>query len=157
MADIKIRIEGDERLRRLMGNAEFLRGPMKRFLTRAAFIVELEAKQKAPVDTGRLRGSIMTVLGQSSASVGPTVQYAPHVEFGSRPHWPPKGALQPWARRHGFPAGPVGDFIVRRIIARRGTRAHPFMRPAAKASILLVKAEFQAMIAEIKARWDHAI
>ena len=158
MPDIKIRIEGDEKLKRALSDPRLIRGPLKTFLTRSAFIVELNAKQKAPVDTGRLRSSIMTLLRPPRAAIGPPVEYAPHVEWGSRPHWPPRGALQPWARRHGFPAGSVGDFLVRRAIARRGTRAHPFMRPAARASLSGIRAAYQAMMVEIKARWSsHAV
>ena len=154
MPDITIRIEGGERLQQVMGNAQFIRGPLKTFLTRSAFIVELKEKEKAPVDTGRLRSSITTVLQPMKALVGPTVFYAPYVEYGTRPHWAPKGALQPWASRHGFPAGSLGDFLVRRAIAKRGTRAQPFMRPAAQASLPLIKGEFDQMVRDIRARWS---
>ena len=158
MADIKIQIEGGEELRRLMSDPQLIQGPLREFLTRSAFITEGLAKTMAPVDTGRLRASVITIMEPSRALVGPTVHYAPHVEYGSRPHWAPKGALQPWARRHGFPMGPVGDFLVRRIIARRGTKAHPFMRPAAAASLPLIRVEFHAMIQAIQASWSgHAI
>ena len=154
MPDIRIQIEGADRLRKVMEHPQFIRGPLKNFLTRSAFIVELKEKEKAPVDTGRLRSSITTVLQPFKAMVGPTVFYAPYVEYGTRPHWPPKGALQPWAARHGFPAGSLGDFLVRRAIARRGTRAHPFMRPAATASLPLIQAEFEQMVRDIRARWS---
>ena len=157
MPDIKIRIEGDDRLRRALNSRRIIHGPLKTFLMRSAFIVELNAKQRAPVDTGRLRSSIVTILQPRKVSIGPTVQYAPHVEYGTRPHWPPQGALQPWARRHGFPTGSIGDFLVRRAIARRGTWAHPFMRPAARASLAGIKAAFEAMRIEIKTRFGHAI
>ena len=42
------------------------------------------AKQKAPVDTGTLRGSIgMDVLGPAHVQVGPGVHYAPFLEYGT--------------------------------------------------------------------------
>lgn len=158
MPDIKIRIEGAERLARMIGNPQFIRGPLKTFLVRSALIVEQKEKEKAPVDTGRLRSSIITVVQPLKAMVGPTVYYAPYVEYGTRPHWPPQGALQPWASRHGFPAGSLGDFLVRRAIAKRGTRAHPFMRPAAKASLPLIQMEVDRMVRDIRARWSgHAL
>ena len=94
------------------------------------------AKYKSPVDTGRLRSSIgyeVSISATSAyATAGPTVKYAPPVEYGSRPHWPPSGALQPWARRHGFPMGARGDWLLRSIIAKRGTKPHPFLAPASE-------------------------
>jgi len=39
----------------------------------------------APYRTGRLRGSIRTKIGDMCAEVGPTVDYAPYLEYGTRP------------------------------------------------------------------------
>ena len=153
MPDIRVRIEGDERLRRTMQNPMFIKGPLRKFLAKAGFVLELHMKTGAPVDTGRLRSSIISKPSPTRMSVGPTVFYAPFVEFGSRPHWAPTGALQPWARRHGFPAGALGDLIVRRIIARRGTRAHPFAGPAMKKSIPAIHAFVREMAQDINRRW----
>lgn len=80
---------------------------------KVAFAVERRAKQKAPVDTGALRASIYTRLGtrkdgfdqaaqaaggrnadanltelpapenETTAHVGPSVEYGPEVEFGT--------------------------------------------------------------------------
>jgi HK97 gp10 family phage protein len=56
-------------------------------LLQAGMVVERSAKQKAPVDTGRLRSSIATRLNSSKdtvvVEVGTNVEYAPYVEFGS--------------------------------------------------------------------------
>lgn len=43
-------------------------------------------------------------------------KYAIYVEEGTRPHWPPRDALQGWADRHNIPV-----FLVQRAIARKGT------------------------------------
>jgi phage gpG-like protein len=59
--------------------------------------------------------------------VGSAVEYAPFVEFGTRPHWPPIAALETWARRHGTSA-----FVVARAIAQRGTEARNYLRDALK-------------------------
>lgn len=155
MPDIRVRIQGGDELRRALGNEEFVRGPLRNFLNRAAFVVEAEMKQAAPVDTGRLRTSITTNVEQLRATIGPTVHYAPYVEFGTRPHWPPPGALQPWASRHGFPAGAKGDAIVRWIISRRGTKAHPFLRPAAQKAKLQIEALGQMLLQEIALRFSR--
>lgn len=45
--------------------------------------IEADAKNLAPVDTGALRNSISSDVKQLSAEVGPTVNYAPHVELGT--------------------------------------------------------------------------
>lgn len=52
-------------------------------VAKAAHDVEATAKTLAPVDTGALRNSISTSLRGASAEVGPTVNYAPYVEFGT--------------------------------------------------------------------------
>ena len=110
---------------------EILAQPMEMFFQKSAFITEARAKENAPRDTGHLWASIKTTgVSPMGAYVGTDVVYAPPVEYGSKAHWPPRGALQPWARRHGFPAGPRGDFLVRRAIARRGIKPKPFLRKA---------------------------
>ena len=57
--------------------------------------------------------------------MGPSARYGLYVERGTRPHWPPRAPLEGWARRHGVPV-----FVVQRAIARKGTRARPFLLPA---------------------------
>ena len=127
--------------------------PLTNFLTRAALSVESKAKWLAPVDTGRLRSSISTQITDDSARVSPRVVYGLFVETGTRPHWAPRGALQPWARRHGFPSGPRGDFLARRAIALRGTRAQPYMAPAAQALVPLMPDLLRRLKEEIEAIW----
>lgn len=56
-------------------------------LLRKGLQIEREAKQRCPVDTGRLRASYTTTLieqrGQPVVLVGSAVEYAPYVEFGT--------------------------------------------------------------------------
>ena len=63
-------------------------GPLAKTITKLAIRVERGAKQRAPVDTGRLRSSITWQLGHDAhglvARVGSNVHYAPHQEFGTR-------------------------------------------------------------------------
>ena len=130
-----MQLEGDEQLRRAL--KEFPEATMRgarRGMRRAVIRVQRSARDNAPVDTGRLRQSIAyavrTVGDSIRGIIGSAVKYAPFVEFGTRPHWPPLGALQPWARRHGFPAGASGAFLVARKIAQFGTPATRFLRNA---------------------------
>ena len=100
----------------------------------AALLVAREAKTLAPVDTGRLRASITPDAYKTrdgyEGVVGSNVLYAPYVEFGTRPHWPPPGALVPWAPRHGMSEG-----TARYIIGTRGTKAHPYLIPAVENNV----------------------
>lgn len=70
-------------------------GPVARKLMKVAAKSERYAKQRCPVDTGRLRSSITHRLDYSGsgfaadgigfhAVVGTNVEYAPYVEFGAR-------------------------------------------------------------------------
>jgi HK97 gp10 family phage protein len=56
---------------------------LERALTRCAQAVQGAAKKKCPVDTGRLRGSIVTEVHEDYALVGTNVEYAPYVEYGT--------------------------------------------------------------------------
>lgn len=151
---VQIRVQlDDRRIRRLIKDPQFILGPLKEFFAKSTLAIEAEAKERAPVDTGRLRGSIQSRLQPTRAFVRANVQYASHVEFGTRPHWPPLEALQPWARRHGFPAGRTGAFLVARAIARRGTRARPFMRPGANAALPRIRLFLQELGRAIEQRW----
>lgn len=55
-----------------------------RFLTEAAIVVQADAKRMVPVDTGNLRGSIVRDVSGDTATVGTNVEYAEHVEYGTR-------------------------------------------------------------------------
>ncbi len=100
---------------------------VREVVNEAAINVQREAKGRCPVDTGRLRSSIRATFYADglAAEVGTDVEYAPHVEFGTRPHFPPPGALAGWGRRHK-----ISEFPVARAISQRGTAAHPFLFPA---------------------------
>ena len=106
--------------------------PIRRGLLRSAIHAVGETKKRTPVDTGRLRNSMNNDIDSAPiprfATFGTDLSYALAVEEGSRPHFPPMSALQPWAVRHGFPPGKAGAFLVGRAIAQRGTKAHHMVR-----------------------------
>ena len=62
-----------------------------KILSKTAFDIEREAKTFAPVDTGNLRNSISTDIGNSAgravssmtAVIGPTAEYGAYVEYGT--------------------------------------------------------------------------
>ena len=53
-------------------------------LTAAAILVQGQAKLLCPVDTGRLRNSIVYQVSKDDATIGTDVEYAAYVEFGTR-------------------------------------------------------------------------
>lgn len=71
-------------------------------LETVGLLAEGYAKRKCPVDTGRLRNSIThTVDGAAlEAYIGTNVEYAPHVELGTR-HQDAQPFLRPAAQDHG--------------------------------------------------------
>jgi hypothetical protein len=100
-----------------------------------AQIAREDVRRFSPKDTGAFRRSISKVTqARGAAVVGRVFSTAPDalervIEFGRRPGqpMPPAGALLPWMGRHGIPA--AAEFLVRRKIARDGTRAQkPFAK-----------------------------
>lgn len=81
--------------------------------------------------TGHLRASIFSEVATGAGPdirgiVGTPAEYAEAVEYGSRPHWPPKGALADWVHfKLGVPLEdvPSVEFLVRRRISIYGTPA----------------------------------
>lgn len=105
---------------------------IKAQVLKSGLIIESAAKDKAPVDTGRMRAAIETKVsnGGFTYEVYPTVNYAPAIEFGTRPHFPPPSALAGWARRHGMSGK---EYLIARAISRKGTKKRPFLFPAYEA------------------------
>ena len=103
--------------------------PMLDAMRDATMAVQRDAKRLAPVDTGALRSSITPEVKSENDTlvgvVGSNLIYAPFVELGTRPHWPPIASLTTWARRHGTSA-----YVVARAIATRGTKAVKYLERA---------------------------
>lgn len=95
----------------------------------STMMIKQRARELVPVDTGALRRSIRDVTRATDKSVtgivGTTMPYGAGVEFGTKPHWPPPGALDKWARKRG-----LNPYLVARAIAKKGTKPHPYMIPA---------------------------
>src|SRR4030067_270425 len=83
-------------------------GPLLDAMRDCTLWVANDAKRLAPVDVGRLRGRLTPEVRPHGNDVwgivGSNVTYAPYVETGTRPHWPPLSAVETWARRHGLTA-----------------------------------------------------
>ena len=72
----------------------------QKVVAKTAHDIEADAKSLAPVDTGALRNSISATIaiGGLSAEIGPTVHYAPYLEYGTR-RMPPQPYMGPAADR----------------------------------------------------------
>jgi hypothetical protein len=97
---------------------------------RVARLVEARAKVLAPVDTGRLRGSIKTKRTLSirgpQYTVYTNVTYAPYVENGTRPH-----VIRPKTKKAlRFKIG--GNIVIVAKVNHPGTRAQPFLGRAVR-------------------------
>ena len=103
--------------------------PMLEAMRDSTLYVQRDARRYAPVDTGRLRASITPSIRSDKTGIqgviGSNVVYAPYMELGTRPHWPPISALETWARRHGMSA-----YQVALAIATRGTKARRYLQRA---------------------------
>lgn len=121
-------------------------GPAARFLDRGAIFIQGAARRHVKVDTGRTRNSI-SVESPSTRTrrIGPNTDWAEHLETGTRPHWPPPGALAGWAQRHG-----VAEYAIRRKIGLYGTKAQPYMTPAAEESVPFIRSLIPILAAELE-------
>ena len=140
MTDIRVEIQGLKEAQAKMEQvARGVHGsPMVDAMRKATMIVDADAKRNTPVDTGRLRASIMPevrVTGVFNTTVqgvvGSNVKYAPFVEEGSGPaignpsYSPPEANVAGWAHRHG-----VSAYSVVKAIRRSGTKAHKYLEKA---------------------------
>jgi len=156
---MEFKVVGLEKLVAKLDSNALLGPPLRKAFADAVLLLERESKRRAPVDTARLRSSITHAVDTRTVplwgKVGTDVHYAPYVEFGTRPHWPPFSALQPWARRHGFPPGRAGAFLVARVIAARGTKARRFFRNAFEANLGRVQGFFGRAARGIEEIWGR--
>jgi len=87
------------------------------------------------VDTGNLMRSIHVEELGYEVDVIVDCSYAGYVEFGTgaREKYPPYDAIRGWVERKLGYKGKKADIITWKImnaIKRRGTKPHPFLRPA---------------------------
>ena len=105
---------------------------LKGVMTKSTLVIENRAKKKAPVAFNRLASSITSEVKKSGSGfigrTGTDVKYAPHVEFGTKPHLAPISAE--YARKYGFDVPAGKDYIMIRVSGK----AQPFLYPSFKES-----------------------
>jgi len=120
-------VSDSSKLRSIIRNS----GPNARMALRnVAFTVERLAKQKAPVDTGALRASIYTAIGNENSP--------PDVDDGAARVRLPDPAGQLVAH-----VGPSVDYGIYQELGTRLVPAQPFLLPAVRAAEDVVPAEFR--------------
>lgn len=83
MANTQIEIDETAFVRSLEDYEARIKPKLQQALEKCVFSVEADAKVNCPVDTGRLRMSITSDVGDLEGSVGTNVDYAPYVEYGT--------------------------------------------------------------------------
>lgn len=95
----------------------------QRFLRGGGASIESNMKQRAPVDLGNLRNSILANVDADGdgpyVDVGPTAEYAPYVEYGTG-RFVSGGRQTPWT----YFDEKLGQFVT-----TSGMRAQPFAKP----------------------------
>jgi phage gpG-like protein len=130
---VTARLVGDkDMMRKLRKLSKIAPDRLAQEIAASALKIESAAKQAAPVDVGFLRAQIKSEFDDNghTAAIGTNVEYGPHLEFGTKAHFPPVAPLEEWARRHGMPGA---GYAIALKIARSGTEAQPFLFPASEA------------------------
>jgi len=151
---IETKIMGVDEVRAKLDERSLIGKPLAKMLWKAALYLEGLVKKETPVDTGVLRSSIRAKIDPSPAmplwaKTYTMVKYASFVEKGTKPHWPPPGALARWAHLHHIP-----EFLVARAIARRGTKGAFMFKKALEQGKAKVASLLGNMAHEIKGNWE---
>lgn len=142
-----IRLQGVEELKTALRKfPDAAKRGARRGLIKGALRVQRDARETAPVDTGRLRASIgyqiESPVGGVRAIIGTAVKYAKYREFGTSPHFVPAQYIGRWAELHGL--GYRGVFV--------SGRATPFLIPAAEAN---QQAVINDVVTEVRAEIER--
>ena len=120
----------------------------------ANLVMRREMKEVSRGTTGKLAKSIHQLVTDIAAVIGPDHSMVPHyaldLEKGTKPHMPPVDAIRAWADSKG-----INPWAVAMSIKKKGTEAHPFVKPTFDATKPAVILEFKAatkLIANFLAR-----
>lgn len=104
-----------------------------------------EEKKEAPFGvSGELRDRWSIERSPFEARFKADTEYALYVHEGTKPHFPPREYLEPWANKHGIPV-----FLVQMAIAKKGTKANKFLDRAVKNAEGGVNTELAAALERI--------
>ena len=95
---------------------------LDRSIKKSVILLERYAIQETPTDQGRLRNDFHTEFKRSFGRLFNPTDYAVFVHEWTRPHYAPIDKITGWALRHS-----MKPWALRLSIARKGTKANPFM------------------------------
>lgn len=120
---------------RLKARTQFDDSVLKERMSKALFKSMLKMQEiavgRAPSDTGQLRRLInISPLqpGKLTYTLNDGVEYGSYVEYGTGPHWAPVDVFAGWSKR--VLGNEALKYAIQAKIAREGTEATPFFRPA---------------------------
>jgi len=133
--------------------------PMAAAMGQATLIVTRAARKNAPVDRGPLRASIVPEVVTRdkvvTGIVGSNREYAPYMELGTRPFWPPWRPLYEWAvrkmRGDRKAAGALAAGA-RLAIAARGIKAKRYLQRAIEDNSARIKRIIEQAVGRIVRR-----
>lgn len=148
---LNFEIEGLDQAINFFNTANLLvASKVKKETYKSGLKIESLAKLKSPVDTGRLRTSIQTILSNDSltATIFSDVNYAIYVEFGRRPgKKPPIQSLESWAKRHNLSGL---EYVIARSIGKKGIKPRPFLNPAYQSVKPLYISALKSLLKELE-------
>ena len=104
---------------------------LKAGIRKSIFTLEARAKKETPVGvSGFLRNAYRENFDGLKGELVNTKEYARYVHEGRKPgKMPPIGPIALWARRKGLA---IPAFVIARSIAKKGTKANPFLKRSAQ-------------------------
>ena len=164
---MKIVVSGDVNGQRIFELEEQTWHEVTDLIKETIFVIHKEAVSRVPVATGILRESIHFDFEETEnffrglVKVG--AHYGPYVEFGTRPHMPPVEPIQKWVEiksrrfvrtksgkqrwikgKQGKEARSIA-WAIAMTIKKKGTKAHPYLRPAWEKGIAFFERKLQEM------------
>lgn len=145
MAQVDVTINGLARLQHQMEKYPSISEPhINKAIGRSLVRILGQEKQQAPVDTGNLRDNWKIDIGRFEGSLVSNAPYSAAVHGGSRPHMPPVDAITRWAQKRG-----LNPWAVAKSIAKKGTKANPFLQRAVTIEKDNVNREFKVALDSI--------
>ena len=160
-------ITGGRHLKKRLDFNKLAGVPLRNFFSQYGQIVVTTAKKEAPRFSGDLRGSLTFKMVRDVSQIPLGIDIfsrADHALFvhgffdrgyrmskpwsRTKPHWPPKKALQSWADAKGIPV-----FLVQKSIAEKGTPIIPFFNIAINKNENKKKLLLKGTGLQIEAKW----
>ena len=95
---------------------------MNTSIKKSVLVLEWEAKKETPVDRWQLRSARQTRFTDLKGMLYNPTKYALFVQYGTKPHTPPRKPIEEYARRKWYNAG-----ALRYSIKRKWTKPNDYL------------------------------